>query len=179
MSITSSPTWQQLEARWDNGFETLLAQEQEAIALWWLEAETMNGRLDQYFWNSAGDQALIARRGLHSLRMPVTLQAFNAALALFGSAAMAQTAQTAQTRQVVSPPQAQAWIDLARRLGTERPELRDPANVKQIVLHTSHHTHYVIGSGARIAMSSSSPSRRVRSPRRASRGSTRLGVAAM
>ena len=26
--------------------------------------------------------------------------------------------------------------------------LRDPANVESIVLHTSHHTHYVIGSGA-------------------------------
>ena len=84
MSITDSPTWQRLEARWAEGFEQLHAEEQEAIALWWLEAETMNGTLDQYFWNSAGDQALIALRGLHSLGMPVTLLAFNAALALFG-----------------------------------------------------------------------------------------------
>ena len=30
----------------------------------------------------------------------------------------------------------------------EHPELRDPANIDAIVLHTSHHTHYVIGSGA-------------------------------
>ena len=44
--------------------------------------------------------------------------------------------------------QAQAWIDLARRLHVEHPELRDPANVEEIVLHTSHHTHVVIGSGA-------------------------------
>ena len=44
--------------------------------------------------------------------------------------------------------QAQAWIDLARRLGRTRPELRDPANVSRVVLHTSHHTHVVIGSGA-------------------------------
>ncbi len=44
--------------------------------------------------------------------------------------------------------QAQAWIDLARRLHSEHPELVDPANVESIVLHTSHHTHYVIGSGA-------------------------------
>lgn len=84
MSITNSPTWAQLEARWGHGFDTLLAQEQEAIALWWLEAETMNGRLDQYFWNSAGDQALIALRGLHALHMPVTAKAFGDALALFG-----------------------------------------------------------------------------------------------
>ena len=52
------------------------------------------------------------------------------------------------TKEHSAEYQAQAWIDLARRLGAERPELRDPANVKRIVLHTSHHTHYVIGSGA-------------------------------
>ncbi|WP_309067332.1 MmgE/PrpD family protein [Microbacterium sp.] len=52
------------------------------------------------------------------------------------------------TKEHSAEYQAQAWIDLARRLGGERPELRDPANVRSIVLHTSHHTHYVIGSGA-------------------------------
>ncbi len=52
------------------------------------------------------------------------------------------------TKEHSAEYQAQAWIDLARRLGTERPELRDPANIAKIVLHTSHHTHYVIGSGA-------------------------------
>ena len=52
------------------------------------------------------------------------------------------------TKEHSAEYQAQAWIDLARRLGTERPDLRDPANIASIVLHTSHHTHYVIGSGA-------------------------------
>ncbi|KAA9108237.1 MmgE/PrpD family protein [Microbacterium rhizomatis] len=52
------------------------------------------------------------------------------------------------TKEHSAEYQAQAWIDLARKLGSERPELRDPANVEAIVLHTSHHTHYVIGSGA-------------------------------
>ncbi|WP_105565929.1 MmgE/PrpD family protein [Microbacterium halophytorum] len=52
------------------------------------------------------------------------------------------------TKEHSAEYQAQAWIDLARRLGTERPELRDPANVAGIVLHTSHHTHVVIGSGS-------------------------------
>ncbi len=49
-----------------------------------------------------------------------------------------------------TPPsiRAQAWIDLARKLHGTHPELADPANVDAIVLHTSHHTHYVIGSGA-------------------------------
>ncbi|GAA3670474.1 MmgE/PrpD family protein [Microbacterium marinilacus] len=52
------------------------------------------------------------------------------------------------TKEHSAEYQAQAWIDLARRLGSERPELRDPANVRSVVLHTSHHTHHVIGSGA-------------------------------
>lgn len=52
------------------------------------------------------------------------------------------------TKEHSAEYQAQAWIDLARRLGNERPELRDPEQVTSIVLHTSHHTHYVIGSGS-------------------------------
>ena len=52
------------------------------------------------------------------------------------------------TKEHSAEYQAQAWIDLARKLGTERPELRDPANIAAVVLHTSHHTHYVIGSGS-------------------------------
>jgi len=52
------------------------------------------------------------------------------------------------TKEHSAEYQAQAWIDLARRLGAENPALRDPANIESIVLHTSHHTHYVIGSGA-------------------------------
>jgi len=52
------------------------------------------------------------------------------------------------TKEHSAEYQAQAWIDLGRRLRTEHPELADPANVTSIVLHTSHHTHNVIGSGA-------------------------------
>jgi 2-methylcitrate dehydratase len=52
------------------------------------------------------------------------------------------------TKEHSAEYQAQAWIDLARRLGEAHPELKDPANVNRVVLHTSHHTHYVIGSGA-------------------------------
>ena len=52
------------------------------------------------------------------------------------------------TKEHSAEYQAQAWIDLARRLGRARPDLRDPANVVRVVLHTSHHTHVVIGSGA-------------------------------
>jgi 2-methylcitrate dehydratase len=52
------------------------------------------------------------------------------------------------TKEHSAEYQAQAWIDLARKLHHEHPELVDPANVESIVIHTSHHTHFVIGSGA-------------------------------
>jgi len=52
------------------------------------------------------------------------------------------------TKEHSAEYQAQAWIDLARALGTRHPQLRDPANIVRAVLHTSHHTHFVIGSGA-------------------------------
>ncbi|MDX2376445.1 MmgE/PrpD family protein [Microbacterium sp. LRZ72] len=52
------------------------------------------------------------------------------------------------TKEHSAEYQAQAWIDLARTLHGEHPQLTDPANIASIVLHTSHHTHHVIGSGA-------------------------------
>jgi len=52
------------------------------------------------------------------------------------------------TKEHSAEYQAQAWIDLARTLHTSHPELSDPSKVDQIVIHTSHHTHFVIGSGA-------------------------------
>ncbi|MCX7522621.1 MmgE/PrpD family protein [Microbacterium sp. STN6] len=53
------------------------------------------------------------------------------------------------TKEHSAEYQAQAWIDLARRLHDDFPLLLDnPDNIERIVLHTSHHTHFVIGSGA-------------------------------
>ncbi|WP_024288323.1 MmgE/PrpD family protein [Cellulomonas sp. KRMCY2] len=52
------------------------------------------------------------------------------------------------TKEHSAEYQAQALIDLARRLGAEHPVLREPGTVRSIVIHTSHHTHTVIGSGA-------------------------------
>ena len=52
------------------------------------------------------------------------------------------------TKEHSAEYQAQAWIDLARKLGNERPELRDPKNIEKIVLATSNHTHVVIGTGS-------------------------------
>ena len=73
-----------MEVRWEKGFDTLLLEEREAIAIWCLVAETMNGTLGQFFWNSSGDLALIARAGLEKLGQPITLAALDSALAYFG-----------------------------------------------------------------------------------------------
>ena len=52
------------------------------------------------------------------------------------------------TKEHSAEYQAQALIDLGRKLHREHPEITDPTNVESVVIHTSHHTHYVIGSGA-------------------------------
>jgi 2-methylcitrate dehydratase len=52
------------------------------------------------------------------------------------------------TKEHSAEYQAQAWIDLSRKLLRDHPDVADPERVESIVVHTSHHTHYVIGSGA-------------------------------
>lgn len=49
------------------------------------------------------------------------------------------------TKEHSAEYQSQALIDLAFRMGKQ---IKDFDKVKSIVLHTSHHTHYVIGTGA-------------------------------
>ena len=49
------------------------------------------------------------------------------------------------TKEHSAEYQAQALIDLAFRM---RGQLPDLSRVRKIVVHTSHHTHYVIGTGA-------------------------------
>ncbi|PXA99201.1 2-methylcitrate dehydratase [Nostoc sp. 3335mG] len=49
------------------------------------------------------------------------------------------------TKEHSAEYQSQALIDLARRMG---PKIGDISKVKSVVIHTSHHTHYVIGTGA-------------------------------
>jgi len=49
------------------------------------------------------------------------------------------------TKEHSAEYQSQALIDLARRLG---PRIGDLSRVHEIIIHTSHHTHYVIGTGA-------------------------------
>ena len=49
------------------------------------------------------------------------------------------------TKEHSAEYQAQAWIDLAFRLRKKIPDLRA---IQSVVIHTSHHTHTVIGSGS-------------------------------
>ena len=52
------------------------------------------------------------------------------------------------TKEHSAEYQAQALIDLARRMHQNHPEVLDVDQVVRVVIHTSHHTHNVIGSGA-------------------------------
>jgi len=53
------------------------------------------------------------------------------------------------TKEHSAEYQSQAPIDLARSMGERlAAEGKDLADVESIVLHTSHHTHYVIGTGS-------------------------------
>ena len=49
------------------------------------------------------------------------------------------------TKEHSAEYQAQAWIDLARSLNKK---IKNIFNIKKIDIHTSHHTHNVIGTGA-------------------------------
>ncbi|MBK1665435.1 2-methylcitrate dehydratase [Rhodospirillum rubrum] len=49
------------------------------------------------------------------------------------------------TKEYSAEYQSQALIDLAKRMG---PKVGDLSQVERIVIQTSHHTHYVIGTGA-------------------------------
>ena len=89
--------WPKLEKRWEwaednfaDGIARLLPREQQAIALWWLEAECNNGSLSQFFFisqfffNSSGEFALSALDGLQRLKLPKTYAALHSAIAYFG-----------------------------------------------------------------------------------------------
>ncbi|WP_394770546.1 MmgE/PrpD family protein [Lacisediminihabitans sp.] len=52
------------------------------------------------------------------------------------------------TKEHSAEYQAQAWIDLARKLHREYPALGDAGTIERVIIRTSHHTHFVIGSGA-------------------------------
>ena len=67
-----SPSLQKIEElvheSWKNlGYDNLLSEERDYIALWWFKAEVNNGAIHQYFFNSSGDEALRALAALNTL----------------------------------------------------------------------------------------------------------------
>jgi len=57
-----------LRSRWDAlGFEDLRPSEKNYVYVWWLYVEVTSGTFQQYFFNSAGDSALLALSALQSL----------------------------------------------------------------------------------------------------------------
>ena len=69
-------------------------------------------------------------------------------VALPGNAEVKRGILDTYTKEHSAEYQAQALIDLARRMHRDAPRAADPDQVASIVIHTSHHTHNVIGSGA-------------------------------
>jgi hypothetical protein len=82
-----NPTRDLFEKRWaERGFDGLMTEEQEYLAVWWLDGEVENGGLDQYFNNSSGDMALLALSALNATGAVVTAGILREALAVFGEA---------------------------------------------------------------------------------------------
>jgi hypothetical protein len=53
-----------------DGYKALSVPERTVYSVWWLEAEVNNGGFDQYFFNSAGDNAGDAAAALERIGAP-------------------------------------------------------------------------------------------------------------
>ncbi len=67
-----------------NNFDSLPVRDQILVAVYALEAEVNNGGFDQYFFNSAGDQAWFAPAALKSIGAHRMASIVEQANALFG-----------------------------------------------------------------------------------------------
>lgn len=77
--------FKKLESRWDLlGFDNLEEDEKEAVALFWLEVEVMNGGLDQYFSNSSGDLYYYAVSGMERIKASKSLKLLKSAAEKLG-----------------------------------------------------------------------------------------------
>ena len=76
-----------LNARVESGgFDGLTEAERTFVAIWTLEADVNNGGFDQYFFNSAGDYALLAPKALKAIGALQAAAIVEAANAVFGPA---------------------------------------------------------------------------------------------
>lgn len=75
--------FERLWTRWNTlGLEQLTDKEQDAVALFWLEGEVLNGGFLQYFGNSSGDGAPRALLALDRLGAKLTHQRLTSAMTL-------------------------------------------------------------------------------------------------
>ena len=95
-----------LKERWSAlGFEALSRPEQEAVALFWLEGEVMNGGLHQFFANSSGDLSALVLSGLSRLGAKQTLAQFQSAVGKLGAGPALQDRETRLSRLERLPPE--------------------------------------------------------------------------
>ena len=97
------------EERWGAlEYQGLLKQEQEYLAVWWLDGELQNGGLDQYFLNSAGDLAPEALAGLDAVGATVVKRLLVEAMALFGAGSYPTDQHARQERLLLLSPDGEA-----------------------------------------------------------------------
>ena len=74
-----------LKQRWDvHRFDGLFQVERDWIVLWWLKVEIWDGSLRQYFFDPAGDRALLALAATERLEQTEAHHILSDALACFG-----------------------------------------------------------------------------------------------
>ncbi|GAB5382090.1 MAG: hypothetical protein Alis3KO_36030 [Aliiglaciecola sp.] len=62
------------------GINGLSEKEKAIFTIWWLEAEVNNGGFNQYFWNSAGDNAGLALESLNKIGASKTAELLKEAI---------------------------------------------------------------------------------------------------
>lgn len=70
---------------WNEGWTSLTHAERVFASVWQLEAEVNNGGFDQFYYNSAGDQALKTVSALEVIGAAHTAELVRRANALFGT----------------------------------------------------------------------------------------------
>ena len=81
LSTAQQQAWDRLGQRYGEvGFGGLSTLEQQFVALEALAGDTLNGTLDQYFFNSSGDLALVAIEALETMGEHEASSALRAAI---------------------------------------------------------------------------------------------------
>ena len=81
MATNYPESFDEVEVKYSQqGLQSLTDKEKAIFTIWWLEAEVNNGGFHQYFWNSAGDHALLALEALNNIGASKTAKLLEDAL---------------------------------------------------------------------------------------------------